>query len=179
MGSLHNSYFSTGRTRGSGRLSWWWWWRWRWGWRQGRHTTSVKESKIWLLIIATACDQYLLTKLVLYPSPALQNPHQSAVVSCAWLTLISTTLDFCSSSVNSMEQEEGHAGQLRGRHISLWALQVGPHIALFSGKEMEIKSQQGRGFVSGTLESVATIRICFLGPCLRLRGMGLSAIVPH
>lgn len=45
----------------------------------------------------------------------------------------------------------GDAVQL-GEDISLWALQLGPHIALFSGKEMEIKSQQGRGFVSGTLD---------------------------
>lgn len=50
-----------------------------------------------------------------YPSP-LQNPHQSAVVSCEWLTQISSTLDFCSSSANSMEQEEGDAVQLGGRH---------------------------------------------------------------
>lgn len=39
-----------------------------------------------------------------------------------------------------------------GEGLSLWALQFGPHVALFSGKEMETKSQQGRDFVSGTLD---------------------------
>lgn len=39
----------------------------------------------------------------------------------------------------------------RGKTYAFWALQPGPHIALFSGKEMETKSQQGRGFLSGTL----------------------------
>lgn len=39
----------------------------------------------------------------------------------------------------------------RGKTSAFWALQLGPHVALFSGKEMETKSQQGGGFVSGTL----------------------------
>lgn len=56
--------------------------------------------------MATASDQYLLRKLVLYPSP-LQNPQQSS--GLLWMTDPDQppTLDFCSSSANSMEQEEG------------------------------------------------------------------------
>lgn len=46
----------------------------------------------------------------------------------------------------------GDINTFRRKTWSLWALQLGPHIALFSGKEMETKSQQGRGFVSGTLD---------------------------
>lgn len=61
------------------------------------------------------------------------------------------TLDFCSSSANSVEQEEGIIIHLGGR-LTPSRSKLGPHIALFSGKEMETKSQQGRGFVSGTLD---------------------------
>lgn len=103
--SLNNLYFWIGRPRWSGRLSWWWW-RWWWGGRQGRHATIVKESKVWVLIPATACGQYLLRELALCPSPLL-SPQQSSGVSWMTDTAQPRSLDFCSSSANSLEQEEG------------------------------------------------------------------------
>ena len=93
--SWNNPYFWTGRPRGSGRLPWRWW-RGRWGWWQGRHSAVVKESKVWVIIVATACDQDLSRKLVLYPSP-LQHRQQSSgflwmtdtpISSHTWLLLI-------------------------------------------------------------------------------------------
>lgn len=79
-----------------------------------------------------------------------------------------------------MEQEEGDAVQLGGRHKPVsspaWTTRC-PFLREGNGN----KKPTGQVLsVELWIDwSVATIKTCFLGPCLRLRRMGLSAIVPH
>lgn len=131
--SLNNPCFWTGRPRGSGRLSWWWWGWWR-GWRQGRHATIVKESKVWVIIMATAYNQYLLKKLVLLPlSPTKFTTKQWSLVNDWQISLAHLT----SAHQVPIQRSRRRGYYTLGERRKPWALQLGPHIALFSGKEME------------------------------------------
>lgn len=111
------------------------------------------------------------------PSP-LQNPPQSAVVSReglvhsashTWLLLIKCQFSGAGRG-DTMRLGEGR----KPLSSPAWTTHC-PFLREGNGN----KKPTGQGFCkwnSGLTDwSVATIRTCFLGPCLRLRRMGLSA----